>query len=95
MWEHGTGYNEKCYTFTRRPITLKYHELFHNINNAIAWEKQLKGWSRKKKEALFKGDWEEIKRLARLRQTQPDNTPTNQPDNNQKGHLDKASTSSA
>jgi predicted GIY-YIG superfamily endonuclease len=32
---------------------------------AIAWEKQLKGWSRKKKEALFKEDWNEIKRLAK------------------------------
>ena len=83
LWEHETGYNEKCYTFTRRPVVLKYHEHFHNINNAIAWEKLLKGWSRKKKEALFKGDWEEIKRLARLRQAQPDNPS------------DKASTGSA
>ena len=77
LWEHETGYNEKCYTFTRRPVELKYSEHFHDINNAIAWEKQLKGWSRKKKEALFKRDWEEIKKLAksRLRQAQPDKTP--------------------
>jgi putative endonuclease len=32
---------------------------------AIAWEKQIKGWSRKKKEALFNEDWEEIKKLAK------------------------------
>jgi hypothetical protein len=25
----------------------------------------LKGWSRKKKEALFKEDWEELKRLSK------------------------------
>ena len=65
LWEHETGYNNKCYTYTRRPVTLKYHEHFNNINNAIAWEKQVKGWSRKKKEALFKKDWEEISKLAK------------------------------
>ncbi|HKB43365.1 MAG TPA: GIY-YIG nuclease family protein [Chitinophagaceae bacterium] len=80
LWEHETGYNEKCYTFTRRPVVLKYYELFRNVNNAIAWEKQLKGWSRKKKEALFKEDWKEISKLAksRLRQAQPDKTPKDQ-----------------
>ena len=65
IWEHETGYNEKCYTFTRRPVEIKYSEHFYDINNAIAWEKQLKGWSRKKKEALFKRDWEEIRKLAK------------------------------
>ncbi len=28
------------------------------------WEKRIKGWSRKKKEALIKGDFEELKRLS-------------------------------
>jgi putative endonuclease len=65
LWEHQEGYNKNCYTYTRRPVELKYYELYHNINNAIAREKQLKGWSRKKKEALFSEDWEEIKRLAK------------------------------
>jgi len=64
LWEHNTGYNHKCFTFIRRPVILMYEERFHDIMNAIAWEKQVKGWSRKKKEALFKGDWEEIKKLA-------------------------------
>lgn len=31
---------------------------------ALAAERQIKGWSRKKKEALFRGDWQEISRLA-------------------------------
>jgi putative endonuclease len=53
------------YTFKRRPVVLKYCQRFQDITQAIAWEKQIKGWSRKKKEALFKEDWEEIKRLAR------------------------------
>lgn len=64
LWEHETGYNESCYTFKRRPVKLKYDEHFHNIKYAVDREKQLKGWSRKKKEALFKGDWLEIKKLS-------------------------------
>ena len=65
LWEHNTGFVERCFTIKRRPVTLKYYQHFYDINNAIAWEKQIKGWSRKKKEALFKNDWEEIKKLAK------------------------------
>ena len=28
LWEHNTGYNENCYTFKRRLVTLKYEEHF-------------------------------------------------------------------
>ena len=78
LWEHQNGINNKCYTYNKRPVQLKYSELYHIIQDAIAREKQLKGWSRKKKEALFKGDWDEIKKLAKsgLRQGQPDNPST-------------------
>jgi hypothetical protein len=61
----------------------------------------LKGWSRKKKEALFKEDWEEIKKLAksRLRQAQPDSLTEEVSDRSQQAQddkpSDKASTSSA
>jgi putative endonuclease len=34
---------------------LKYYETFNQIDQAIVREKQLKGWSRKKKEKLFEG----------------------------------------
>jgi len=64
MWEHHSGFNKECYTYERRPVELKYSEHFTDINSAIAREKQLKGWSRKKKQALFHEDWEEIKRLS-------------------------------
>ena len=63
--EHNEGLNQNCFTFKRRPVVLKYHEHFYNIVDAIEWEKQLKGWSRKKKEALFRGNYEEIKKLAK------------------------------
>ncbi|MDQ6764077.1 MAG: GIY-YIG nuclease family protein [Bacteroidota bacterium] len=65
LWQHETGFNAGCYTYKRRPVELKYAIHLTDIRQAIAWEKQIKGWSRKKKEALFKEDWEEIKKLAR------------------------------
>jgi len=65
LWEHNTGYDSKSYTFTRRPVELKYYEHFHDVRNAIAREKQIKGWSRKKKEALFENNWEKIKEIAK------------------------------
>lgn len=65
VWEHNNDNNAQAYTFKRRPVVLKYFQRFQNINDAIAFEKQVKGWSRKKKEALFNEDWEEIKKLAK------------------------------
>lgn len=65
--EHNEGIDPKSYTYKRRPVVLKYWLRFTNVEKAIEWEKQLKGWSRKKKEALFIDDWEEVKRLASLR----------------------------
>jgi putative endonuclease len=63
--QHNEGLDPNCYSCKRRPFFLKYYEHFGNVKNAIAYEKQLKGWSRKKKEALFVGDYETIKKLAK------------------------------
>ena len=56
--QHQTSTKETSYTFSRRPLKLVYHEEYKYILNAIAREKQLKGWSRKKKIALINGDFE-------------------------------------
>jgi putative endonuclease len=65
LWQHNTGIDKECYTYTRRPVELRYLQHFQQVEEAIKWEKQLKGWSRKKKQALFREDWEEIKQLAK------------------------------
>jgi putative endonuclease len=44
------------YTSTRRPVQLVWSEYFPHITDAIAVERQLKGWSRAKKEALIGGN---------------------------------------
>ena len=65
LWEHNIGFNNSCYTYTKRPLSLKYYETTKYIKQAILREKQLKGWSRKKKEALFREDWDELKVLSK------------------------------
>jgi putative endonuclease len=65
LWEHNTGFDKKCFTYKRRPVELKYYESCSDIKQAIAYEKQLKGWSRKKKQALFKEDLAELKWLSK------------------------------
>jgi putative endonuclease len=64
--EHNSGAREG-YTSTRRPVTVVWSERFDRITDAIAAERQLKGWSRAKKEALIRGDWSRVSLLARRR----------------------------
>jgi putative endonuclease len=73
--EHNLGLSRKSYTFTRRPVKLVYSEAFHRVDDAIFAEKRIKGWSRRKKQALIRGDWRTIRQLSRnsiLRQAQDD-----------------------
>jgi putative endonuclease len=53
------------YTSTRRPVTLVYSAHFERILDAIASERQIKGWSRAKKEALIRGDFEALPGLSK------------------------------
>ena len=51
--EHSTDTNAKSYTANRQPVQLVYSEEFRYIDKAIQREKQLKRWTRAKKEALI------------------------------------------
>lgn len=61
---HKEGLDKNSYTYQRRPVELVYSEEYSSINDAISREKQLQGWSRKKKEALIRGDLEKLHILA-------------------------------
>ncbi|SDL55990.1 putative endonuclease [Salinimicrobium catena] len=50
--EHNVGTHDNAYTLKRRPVILKWTEQFTDLNPAIAVEKQIKGWSHKKKRHL-------------------------------------------
>jgi len=67
IWEHNNDTDEDHYTYSRKPVKLVYCEYNHDIIQAIAREKQIKGWSRKKKEALMNEDYAELRRLAKGR----------------------------
>ena len=54
-----------CYTATRLPVELVYTQSFSTREEALSSERQVKGWSRKKKEAMICGDWNEVSRLAK------------------------------
>ena len=53
------------YTATRRPVVLVHSEEYDSRDDAFQRERQLKGWSRGKKDALARGDWDELQRLAK------------------------------
>ena len=58
--EHNCGLNSTSYTFSRRPVILKWFETFSKAEEVFKVEKQLKGWSRKKKLPLINEDWEKL-----------------------------------
>jgi len=53
------------YTADRRRVTLVFHQQFERIEDAIAAERQIKGWRREKQEALIRGDSALLPALAR------------------------------
>jgi putative endonuclease len=63
--EHNAGKYPTAYTFTRRPVELVWSDYFLSAWDAIAFERRLKGWSRMKKEAFLRGDWEALKACSR------------------------------
>jgi putative endonuclease len=63
--EHNAGHSESSYTYSRRPLELVHIEKYKNPNTAIAREKQLKGWSRAKKQALIVKNIDLLKELAK------------------------------
>ncbi len=83
--QHQSGYKTDSYTFSRRPIKLKWHLECTNPSEAIKIGKQIKGWSHKKKEALINENWEDLVEFSKnfqnigiqineesIRQAQPD-----------------------
>jgi putative endonuclease len=55
IWEHKTKFYPTGFTAKYNCNKIIWYESFHNIEEAIAREKQIKGGSRKDKEALING----------------------------------------
>lgn len=67
MAEHDSGMDPYCYTYKRRPLKLVFQQQFTEVTKAIAFEKQIKGWSRKKKEAIINNEWNKLPELAKCK----------------------------
>lgn len=63
--QHQSGKNPESYTASLRPVELLWSGDFQSPDDARAFERQLKGWTRKKKEALIRGDFEALKKLSK------------------------------
>lgn len=64
LYQHQSGEGAK-YTKKRLPVELVYCEEYSSIQSAFDREKQIKGWSRAKKEALIKGEFELLPDLCK------------------------------
>ena len=65
LWHHQEGVNSAAYTFSRRPVELVWSEEVSTYFEALTHERQIKGWSRAKKEALIGGDFNGIHEIVK------------------------------
>jgi len=65
--EHNLGRTKSSYTHKRRPVKLVFLQEFNGVEQAIGFEKQIKKWTRAKKEALIRGDFDSIQILSQIK----------------------------
>jgi putative endonuclease len=58
--EHQSGASATAYTASRRPVELVWNEEVGTLGETLFHERQIKGWSRAKKEALIQNDFDLI-----------------------------------
>ena len=71
LWQHATGLGSQ-YTSKRQPVTLVFAQEYDRMAEAYAREKQIQGWSRRKREALIDGRFNELPALSRKEFDPPD-----------------------
>ena len=72
--QNGEGAN---YTKKRLPVKLMFSQEYDRVDEAFYVEKQVQGWSRKKKQALIDGKFEMLHELSKcLNETHFSNKPT-------------------
>jgi putative endonuclease len=69
--EHQMKLSPGSYTASRLPAKLVYSEYLELVADAIFAERKIKGWSRAKKEALIRGNWDSIQVLSKRRGGRP------------------------
>ena len=66
LLQHEQGVVPSSYTYSRRPVKLVWtSEETEHYSQALRWEKQIKGWSRTKKQALIRNDFDAIHEIVK------------------------------
>jgi putative endonuclease len=66
LWQHEQGVELSSYTYTRRPVKLVWtSEETEHYYDALRWERQIKGWSRAKKRALIRGEFQALHEIVK------------------------------
>jgi predicted GIY-YIG superfamily endonuclease len=65
VWQHNSPDLGAAYTRRRQPVVLVWSSWFDSIEQAYRFEKQVQGWSRRKREALIRGEYDALPELAR------------------------------
>ena len=69
--QHETGASPSPYTYSRRPVKLVWtSEETNRYSEALKWERQIKGCSRAKKQALIRGDFDAIHEIVKAERKQ-------------------------
>ena len=66
LWQHQEGVETSSYTYSRRPVRLVWtSKETQHYYDALRWERQIKGWSRAKKQALIRDDFDGIHKIVK------------------------------
>ena len=67
--EHNQGFSP--YTARRLPVVLLFSEAYDRVDEAVAAERRIKGWTRAKKAAYIRGDYARLSELAHRKRRLP------------------------
>jgi putative endonuclease len=80
LWQYVQGIEPSSYTYSRRPVKLVWtSEETKHYYDALRWERQIKGWSRVKKQALIRGEFDAIHEIVRAERKQREQTKRKPP----------------
>lgn len=75
IWQHNSPTLGAVYTRRRQPVVLAWACWFDSIEEAYRFEKRVQGWSRRKREALMRGEYDALPDLSRRPSRQPRGGP--------------------
>lgn len=80
LLQHEQGAVSSSYTYGRRPVKLVWtSDETEHYSEALRWERQIKGWSRAKKQALIRNDFVAIHEIVKEERMGKDRTKKRTP----------------